>query len=125
VESSSLNPLVTAEFENNRKAVDEAAIKISDSSFTAKPPETITAERIPAVPVEKHYYCVITGSFKSEANAITHVNKLKEQGFEPEISQAASGFFRVIAIKCADMETALSKKDSIAGKFPDTWISKR
>ena len=125
VESSSLNPLVTAEFENNRKAIDEAAIKISDTSFTAKPPETITAEPIPVVPVEKHYYCVITGSFKSEANAFAHVNKLKEQGFEPEISQAASGFFRVIAIKCADMKTALSKKDSIARKFPDTWISKR
>ncbi len=138
VESSALNPLVTAEFENNRKAVDEASIIIPDSSFKAKPPEAVqnnpvpaeTPEMVPdktvpAEPPEEHFYCVITGSFKSEENAISHVNKLKAEGFDPEINQAANGFFRVTAIRCRDMETALSKKDSIAGKFPGTWISRR
>jgi hypothetical protein len=125
VESTSLNPLVTAEFENNRKAIDEAAIKIPDSSFAAKPPEVAPDEPVKTSPAPEHFYCVITGSFKSEENAKTHVNNLKKQGFEPEITQASNGFFRVIAIQCPDMETALSKKDSIAGKFPDTWISRR
>jgi nucleoid DNA-binding protein len=125
VESSALNPLVTAEFENNRKAVDEAAIRIPDSSFLAKPPETVPDEPVSAKPPEEHYYCVITGSFKSEGNAISHVKKLRAEGFEPEINKAGNGFFRVTAIKCDDIETALSKKDSIAGKFPGTWISKR
>ena len=138
VESSALNPLVTAEFENNRKAVDEAAVRIPDSSFVAKPTETVqnkpvtdeTPEPVPVEPVSAgpptdHYYCVITGSFKSEENAISHVNKLRAKGFNPEINQATNGFFRVTAIRCRNMETALSKKDSIAGKFPGTWISRR
>jgi len=138
VESSTLNPLVTAEFENNRKAVDEAALRIPDSSFTAKSPETVRDEPVSAEPTEavpekpvsvkpseEHYYCVITGSFKSEENAISHVKKLRAEGFDPEINQAGNGFFRVTAIRCHDMETALSKKDSIAGKFPGTWISRR
>lgn len=138
VESSVLNPLVTAEFENNRKAVDEAAIIIPDSSFRVKPPETVQSNPvssetpetvadkvISAKPPEEHFYCVITGSFKSEENAISHVNQLKAEGFDPEINHAANGFFRVTAIRCRDMETALSKKDSIVGKFPGTWISRR
>ncbi|MDP4224321.1 MAG: SPOR domain-containing protein [Bacteroidota bacterium] len=139
-ETANLNPLVTAEFENNKKAVDEAAAyKLPDSALIVKQPESIPSapvpvpaetkpvpsEPAPVAPAEKHYYGIITGSFKSEKNAISQVNKLKSQGFEPEINQATNGFYRVIAMKCADLETAKEKADSISGKFPGTWISKR
>jgi len=70
-------------------------------------------------------YCIITGSFKSEQNALSHVNSLKADGFNPEISQASNGFFRVTAMTCSDMETALATRDSISKKFPGSWISKR
>jgi hypothetical protein len=118
VEATSLNPLVTAEFENNRKAIDEAVVIVPDSTVSAKP-------EAPPVMVEEQHYSIITGSFKSEGNALSHVKSLKADGFEPEIHQASNGFFRVTAMTCSNMETALSTRDSISRKFPGAWISKK
>jgi hypothetical protein len=118
VESTSLNPLVTAEFENNKKAIDEAVVIVPDSSASVK-------SETPAAPVEELHYSLITGSFKSEENALSHVNSLKADGYEPEIHQAPNGFFRVTAMTCNNLETALSTRDSISKKFPGTWISKK
>jgi hypothetical protein len=133
VETTSMNPLVTAEFENNKKAVDEALVIIPDSSISVKPetpsivkPETSVTVKpeTPAAALEYNYR-IITGSFKSEQNALSHVNSLKADGFNPEITQAASGFFRVTATTCRDMKTAVSTRDSISKKFPGSWISKK
>jgi hypothetical protein len=118
VESTSLNPLVTAEFENNKKAIDEAAVIVPDTSIRVKP-ET------PAVPIDDVQYTIITGSFKSEGNALSHVEILKADGYEPEIHQASNGFYRVTAMTCTSKETALSTRDSISNKFPGSWISKK
>ncbi len=118
VEATSLNPLVTAEFENNKKAIDEAAIIVPDTSIPVKP-ET------PPEPVEEVLYTIITGSFKSEGNALSHVEILKADGYEPEVHQASNGFYRVTAMTCTSKETALSTRDSISKKFPGTWISKK
>jgi hypothetical protein len=117
VESTSLNPLVTAEFESNRKAVDEAVLIMPDSNISVKPEIQ--------VPVEEHLYSIITGSFKSEQNAYSHVESLKAEGFNPEINQAENGFFRVTAMRCNNLESALTTRDSILKKFPGTWISKQ
>lgn len=118
VEATSLNPLVTAEFENNKKAIDEAAVIVPDTSI---PVITET----PAAPVDEVQYTIITGSFKSEGNALSHVEILKADGYEPEIHQASNGFFRVTAMTCNSKEAALSTRDSISKKFPGTWISKK
>jgi len=117
VEATSLNPLVMAEFENNRKAVDEGTVIVLPDSVPPSEPET------PA-PVEEYRYCIITGSFQSEQNAVSHVNSLKAGGFNPEIKHASNGFFRVTATICNDIETAVSTRDSIIKKYPGTWISK-
>ncbi len=79
---------------------------------------------VPAVP-EPNTYFVITGSFKSKENADSQVNMLKKEGFTPEIITAANGFYRVCAMACSDLNTAVTKKDSIAEKFPGTWISRK
>lgn len=125
VESSAMNPLVTAEFENNRRAVDEAKNLSSDTNIQVNPviiePEVKKSE----APVVDRIYGVITGSFKSEENALSHVNILKMQGYDPEIIAASNGFYRVIAIYCTDLESAVEKKDSISKQFPGTWVSKR
>ncbi len=133
VDATSLNPLVTAEFENNKKAVDEAIVIIPDSSLPVNPgttakvepeaPVTVKPETTASIAVRD--YRIITGSFKSEQNAISHVNSLKAEGFNPEITRAANGFFRVTAAVCRDMESAVSTRDSISKKFPGTWISKK
>ena len=128
VETSNLNPLVSAEFEQNKKAVDEATkseeIKTEENVMPAaevKPLEEIAAPPV----VEANSYFLITGSFKSEQNAMSQVNVLKSQGFNPEIVVAPNGFYRVCAMACSDMNTALTKKDSIAGQFPGAWVSKK
>lgn len=151
IESTTLNPLATVEIENNRKAVDEAAGKIeiklpSDSVTTISEPDTSVPASQPAAPppsenlrpatpetaaitakplASKGLYCVITGSFKSEENALSHVNSLKENGFNPEISQAPNGFYRVTAKVCSDMESAVATRDSIIKEFPGSWISRK
>ncbi len=134
VQTSDLNPLVTKEFEHNKKAVDEGNTatlalnkenKIADS--VSEPAVNTTVEA--PVKVVNHAqapgYFIITGSFKSEENAVTQVNMLKEEGFDPEIIPAPNGFYRVCAMSCSDQETALHRKDSIAKKFPGTWVSRK
>ena len=68
---------------------------------------------------------MITGSFKSEENAVSQVNMLKEEGFVPEIVTTGNGFYRVCAITCKDLSTAVTKKDSITKKFPGSWVSRK
>ena len=128
VETTTMNPLVTAEFENNRKAVDEgSSIDKAKSEEKAKPPsdEYTAPEVVVPVAADTYTYYIITGSFRSEENAVSQVNMLKEEGFEPEIVTTGNGFYRVCAIKCKDQNAALTKKDSIAKNFPGTWISRK
>ncbi|MGA2405770.1 MAG: SPOR domain-containing protein [Bacteroidales bacterium] len=128
VETTTMNPLVTAEFENNKKAVDDGSK--SESAKIEEKPEPVSKEisapkAIVPVVAETDAYFVITGSFKSEENAISQVNMLKEEGFTPEIVNAANGFYRVCAMRCYNLNTAVTKKDSIAKKFPGTWVSRK
>jgi nucleoid DNA-binding protein len=133
VESTTMNPLVTAEFEHNKKAIDESvknapAVTDEESKAVAEEPAVIVKEIPPVVeaaPSENNYFFIITGSFKSEDNALSQVKILKEEGFDPEIVPAPNGFYRVCAMGCNNMNTALSKKDSIAKKFPGAWISRK
>ena len=153
IETSSLNPLVTAEVENNKKAVDEAvsvsltkknttpsdsvASKPGISDTAAKesapvkpaesqpaPSKAVVHEPVIPVPAVKVSYVIVTGSFKSEENAQSHIKALKSEGFKPEIVKAPNGYFRVYAIKCPDLQTAHFRKDSISKKYPGTWITK-
>jgi len=128
IETTTMNPLVIAEFENNKKAVDEGMAdesviveeKLLPVSEEAPIPEVV----IPVIAEENGYY-LITGSFKSEENAAIQVNMLKSEGFTPEIIAAPNGFYRVSAMVCSDLNTALYKKESIIKKFPGTWVSRK
>jgi cell division septation protein DedD len=128
VEVSSLNPLVSAELEQNKVAVDELF-----KEETAKQAEAPVTDSEPlvapvadeAVPPASGRYQLITGSFKSHENAVKQVNMLIEEGFTPEIVTAPNGFYRVSATVCSDLATAEMKKDSIEKKFPASWISRR
>jgi len=116
IEATSLNPLVTAEFENNRSAIDEAV--------KAEPPARLPViDEFPPAPVETVQYSIITGSFKSEENALTHIRELKTEGYEPEMKKASNGFIRVTAMTCNSKEQAVQTRDSISGKFPGAWVT--
>jgi nucleoid DNA-binding protein len=128
VEATTMNPLVTAEFENNKKAVDEGNyFKPPEVEEKAIPDSDETTPPAVVVPVasEANSYIVITGSFKLKENADSQFNILKEEGFTPEIITAYNGFYRVCAMMCNDLNTAVTKKDSIAKKFPGSWISRK
>ncbi len=136
VENSTMNPLVTAEFENNRKAVDED--KTTEPSKIEITTTETPAEAIPKTEIEKpapevtapvvseaNSYIVITGSFKSRDNALSQADRLKGEGFSPEIVTTDNGFFRVCAISCNNLKSAVGKKDSIVAKFPGSWVSRK
>ncbi len=135
VEATTMNPLVTAELEHNKKAVDEsvknvATITEGNSKPVIEEPSAVVPESPAAVSEtppasEINFYFIITGSFKSEANALSQIKMLKEEGFSPEIVPAPNGFYRVCAVGCNNLTTALSKKDSIAKKFPGSWVSRK
>ncbi len=128
IETTTMNPLVSAEFENNKAAVDGAVLEDNKSLKEVVVPEIKETETpveiLPENTAEGSFY-IITGSFKSESNAIQQVDILRSEGFIPEIVSAPNGFYRVCAMMCTDMNTAVSKKDSIIKKFPGTWISKK
>lgn len=116
VEATSLNPLVTAEFENNRIAIEEAV--------KAEPPADLPViDEFPPAPVEAVQYSIITGSFKSEENALSHIRELKSDGYEPVMQKASNGFIRVTAMTCNSKEKAVQTCDSISGKFPGAWVT--
>jgi len=133
VESSTLNPLVSAEFEHNKSAVDEdvktdAVIEEpinAEENLSPVSEESVAPEISVPVTAESSVYCLITGSFKSEENAVSQLNQLKAEGFTPEIIIAPNGFYRVSAIMCSDYNTALTRVDSISEKFPGTWVSRK
>ena len=128
VDISSMNPLVTAEFESNKNAVDsensKALVAIAEN-IKPKPVDPVPREVITPVVSEVEVFCIITGSFKSERNAITQVNNLKKEGFEPEILKTSNGFFRVSAMRCDGFDAALSKKDNISKKYPKAWVLRK
>ncbi len=127
-ETTTMNPLVTAEFEHNKKAVDQdikdEAIKIAESSKPANVAVSVSEIKVPVV-AEAELYFLITGSFKSEENAVAQAEMLKKEGFTPEVVAAPNGFYRVSAMECHDLNSALTKKDSISKKFPGSWISRK
>ena len=136
VESATMNPLVAVEFENNRKAVDkditgdtvapeEKPIVVPENNVSSVSVQASNEKSVLILPVEEGHYFIITGSFKSEENALSQVGMLKAEGFEPEITQASNGFYRVNAMRCSNMDSALSKRDSLSKRFPGVWISKR
>lgn len=139
IETTSMNPLVSAEFENNRNAVDneavtepeknveDATVHVGDSNAVVTVSETVS--EVPVAPAASGTmtgaYYIITGSFQSEENANKQVVLLQAEGFNPEVVLAGNGFYRVCALACPDLGTAVSKKDSILDKFPGAWVSRK
>jgi nucleoid DNA-binding protein len=154
IEKTTFNPLASAEFEQNKAIVDEGneaqpiiSITETEAKATEDPaiikdevtaPVTVISERVNVVPEpvskptepsakvssESGYY-IVTGSFQSEENATVQVNQLKSAGYDPEVTSSGKGFYRVSAMLCPDLTTALKEKESIAVKFPGAWVARK
>ena len=123
VETSTLNPLATVEFEHNKEAIDNSALTENITAIT--PPAEIIDIPESFMKETTIQYQLITGSFKLAENAKKQVDMLVKSGFLPEVIQAPNGFFRVCVMECPDIETAGLKRESIIAMFPETWILKK
>ncbi len=128
MEVSTMNPLVTAEFEHNKLAVDESSKKpetgISSLPVEEEKPVQETVSAPVSVPSGNKYQ-LITGSFRSEENARKQVAILAGEGFEAEIITAGNGFYRVSALVCDDLATAEKKREELLSGFPAAWILRK
>lgn len=123
IETTTLNPLVTAELDENKKAVEEAVVSVSAVDIPAEVTAPSAETQAPPV-IEEMHYCLITGSFKLMQNAQNQAEMLRKEGFEPEILDAPGNFFRVSALRCKDINSALEKAASVSKRFPGTWVKK-
>ncbi|MCU0362980.1 MAG: SPOR domain-containing protein [Bacteroidales bacterium] len=125
---SSLNPLLREELESNMKALGSEEQTGSDVETAAPEESTPVANVSLPEPEVSIYpgasYSIITGSFRSEDNANAQAEELRQRGFDPEVTEAPNGFYRVSALKCSDIITARNKKDSIGQSYPQSWINK-
>ncbi len=132
IQETNLNPLATAEFENNKQAVDEMVViepskteeMSGGASGSSEQSVSATAETVLPPDNETSAYYLITGSFKSKENADYQADILTKEGFSPEIITAPNGFFRVSAMRCSDLNAALENKGTIAKKYPGAWVKK-
>jgi len=123
IESSTLNPLVNTELDENRKAVEQT-IK-TEMPVAMEETAVIPVPESPPPPAgEEMRYCLITGSFKLKQNAINQAELLKKEGFDPEILDAPNNFYRVSAERCRDIDSALDRASAISKRFPGTWVKK-
>lgn len=138
VESVTMNPLATAELEENRNIVEQDLASGSETGEVILPVDesvpaygtdlSQTPEATYEAPVQQQpagNLLIITGSFKSRENAASQVDDLNSQGFQAEIIAAQNGYFRVSATRCSDMETAEAARTKLSAKYPGTWISKK
>ena len=128
VEVSTMNPLVSAEFEHNRVSIEKkSADPVKNTDVLSSEVMDVAAEPIieKAIVFNTGTYQLITGSFKSRQNALKQVSILVEGGYAPEILVAPNGFFRVSAMDCFDLATAELKRDSISKKIPSAWILRK
>ena len=132
IEATTLNPLIKTEsvtISDNETASNLSAEVTPEAvaqptSDDPGPVAPAPSGNISAIKVQEGHFYLITGSFKLRVNADQQASLLRDEGFDPEIITAANGFFRVSALRCNDLSTAIEKKDSIIKKFPGTWVRK-
>lgn len=132
IEATTLNPLAKTEAEASVKSESDLnpavevfpeAVKKPIAGESELPALTPAVKDAP-IKIQEGHFGLITGSFKLKINAEQQASLLKAEGFNPEIIAAANGFFRVSALRCNDLSTAIEKKDSLIRKFPGTWVRK-
>ena len=130
VQTTSLNP-VTAVIsdtgsgnvkQNSEEGPGPAAVTVQATVDSIKPYEKAN----PAVAAggSDEVWLVITGSFKSPENARILAQKLSEEGYSPEVSNAPNGFYRVSAVSCNSLGEAVKIKNELSLKYPGTWVKK-
>lgn len=77
-----------------------------------------------AVVVEEYRYLLIIGSFQGEDNALTMVERLRRQGFDPEVAGGPDGFLRVSAQSFPTLDEAIPVLEKARKDYPGAWVCK-
>ncbi len=152
IEESTLNPLARAELEFNRAQIDaDRSAIITEETVTEEHVPTapavteaaVTEEHVPTAPavteaavpppvsrpsqavvVEEYRYLLIIGSFQGEDNALTMVERLRRQGFDPEVAGGPDGFLRVSAQSFPTLDEARVVLDKVRKEYSGAWVYK-
>ena len=106
-----VKPAATVEA-SETKAVPDTAVN--------RPP----VKRTTAVVVEEYRFMVIIGSFRGEDNALTMVEKLRRQGYDPEVAGGPDGFLRVSAQAFPTLDDAKVTLEKLRKEYPGAWVYK-
>ena len=74
--------------------------------------------------VEEYRYLVIIGSFKGEENALTMVEELRRQGFDPEVAGGPDGYLRVSAQAFPTLDEAKVVLEKLRKEYSGAWVYK-
>ncbi len=145
MDESTLNPLANAELEFNREQIAADTAYIEPEMIVTKTPvpETVVTEEkvieppvvVPPAPetfkpvqqavvVQEYRFMLIIGSFKTEDNALTMIEKLRKIGYDPEMTGGPDGFLRVSAVSYPTVEEAKAAHSKLIRDFPGAWIHK-
>ncbi len=80
------------------------------------------ARRATAEVVEEYRYMVIIGSFQGEENALTMIEKLRRQGYDPEMSGGPDGYLRVSAQVFKTLDEAKVVLEKFRKEYPGAWV---
>jgi nucleoid DNA-binding protein len=140
LEKSSLNPLATAEIENNKAAIDALPIitesvkqvAVEDVNLVAAEDVKQVVEElvIPATSVQTAPdavpdFFLIAGSFKSADNATVMAGELRALGYEPILMDGPNGYTRVAAKGFFGLEAANSEKEKLSATVDGLWVLKK
>lgn len=73
-------------------------------------------------------YSVVVGSFVTQANAESQMNRLSGQGYDSRIVKTnetingQTGWFRVIASSFDDKASAVESRETLKGSYPGAWL---
>jgi cell division septation protein DedD/nucleoid DNA-binding protein len=135
IEDASMNPLATAEFESNRKAIDEAPVIVIPAPVTVESEITATGTTeasaseatgiVEPVNDAEVKYLLIAGSFQSLENAQVMADKLRALGYTPGLMDAPNGYTRVYAGGFADFVTAGNERVKLSASVEGVWVLRK
>jgi cell division septation protein DedD/nucleoid DNA-binding protein len=131
------NETAVTEAATTEAAVTETAVtktavtaaKVTEEPVTEPPVADAPAPAVfkpvqQAVVVQEYRFLLIIGSFKTEENALTMIEKLRKIGYDPEMTSGPDGFLRVSAESYSTVEEAKAAHSKIIKNFPGAWIHK-
>jgi cell division septation protein DedD len=115
---------ITEENPLRGQVVSEEPVQAAPPAVTETAPSQAVSRPSRAVVVEEYRYLIIIGSFKGEDNALTMMERLRRQGFDPEVAGGPDGFLRVSAQSFASLDEAIPVLEKARKDYPGAWVYK-